>query len=261
MCISPIMVHGLRKDGTTYGATVPCGKCVECSKAVSTEWAFRICQEASLYDYNCCLTLTYDNEHLPDGEVLVRRDIQLFLKSLRKHVSPRKIRVFYSGEYGSLRGRPHFHCIVFNYMPPDLVEFSHRKGRTFYTSKTISDLWKRGNILVGEVDFHTAFYTAKYLQKCIDFGKPVKPFVGMSTRPGIGYAFATPKCLETDKIYVDGKTHKIPRYYLKVLKREGYSTLEVELWREMRMLMAQDNADIDCILAREKRVHEFLAKK
>ena len=41
---------------------VPCGSCAECLKANSRSWAFRILQEASHYDDNYFITLTYDDE-------------------------------------------------------------------------------------------------------------------------------------------------------------------------------------------------------
>ena len=45
--------------------SVPCGKCEDCLKSKARGWAFRILKEASLYENNFFLTLTYDDDHLP----------------------------------------------------------------------------------------------------------------------------------------------------------------------------------------------------
>lgn len=215
MCLYPIQVNvnGVRE-------TVKCGKCIECVKAQSQEWALRIMLEAKQYEHNCCLTLTYDNEHVPSDYNLSRKDIQLFLKSLRKAIAPVKIRVFYSGEYGEKRGRPHFHCIVFGWEPDDLV-YKFSKSTPYYHSVFVSKLWKRGLISVGEVTYDTAFYCAKYLQKFVASDKEVKPFIGMSNRPGIGFNAITPDLLKQGCFYYAGKKYPLPRYFQKVLERDG----------------------------------------
>lgn len=59
------------------------------------------------------VTLTYDDEHLPEGGTLVPRDAQLFLKRLRKLVAPMSLRFFLVGEYGEQRERPHYHLALF----------------------------------------------------------------------------------------------------------------------------------------------------
>ena len=63
---------------------LPCGQCIGCRLERSRQWAIRCVHEASLYKDNCFLTLTYDDEHLPEDGSLNVRDVQLFLKKLRK---------------------------------------------------------------------------------------------------------------------------------------------------------------------------------
>lgn len=72
---------------------LPCGKCRGCRLEKSRQWALRIMHEASLYDDNCFVTLTYDDEHLPKDGSLVKKDFQLFMKKLRKKFDSR-IRFF-----------------------------------------------------------------------------------------------------------------------------------------------------------------------
>lgn len=215
MCLYPLSIKVRDR-----WQTVKCGKCLECLQSQSVEWALRIMLESKLYDQNCCITLTYDNEHVDPDFLLCRRDIQLFNKSLRKRLSPRKVRVFYSGEYGEKLGRPHFHLIVFNWFPDDVVPMFIRNGQQFYNSPLVRSIWCRGNVLVGSLTYNTAFYCAKYLQKFKGTEKSVKPFVGMSNRPGIGASFAVDEVLKDGKIYYNGKVYPIPRYFVKIFERD-----------------------------------------
>lgn len=269
MCYKPIYLPFL-------DLFVPCGKCLECSQSVSTEWALRICLEASLYERNCCLTLTYNDAHLPDGGLLCPRDYQLFLKRLRKAIAPAKVRYFLSGEYGDKRGRPHFHVILFGYCPDDLVFKFSRKGRDFYTSDFIQSVWAYeskeptdfryrdkyydtiGHILVGMVDWHTAFYTAKYLQKLLFSNKEVPPFVRMSTRPGLGIDAFRPQWLQTDKVYFNGRTYRIPRYFYKVLDREGVVLDEIKSHHFAKARSMTFQLVCDDLAARENKARDFL---
>ncbi|WGL31443.1 replication initiator protein [Dipodfec virus UOA04_Rod_1056] len=259
MCLYPIEV---RNKSTGIVQTVKCGKCIECLKSISQEWALRIMLEAKQYAENCCFTLTYDNEHVPDDYQLVRKDIQLFLKSLRKAISPRKIRIFYSGEYGEKKGRPHFHCIVFGWLPNDLV-YKFSKSIPYYTSSMLSKLWKRGFVTVGQVTYETAFYCAKYLQKVAGMKKEVKPFCGMSNRPGIGFNAITPDLLEKGCFYYDGKKYPLPRYFQKVLERDAdwQSVMKLRL-RRSAALNQSLRCDTDTARDnRRKREADFLGEE
>lgn len=108
---------------------IPCGKCIGCRLDYSKNWATRCVLEASMWEHNWFITLTYDKDHLPKHEngeftdhngltwtddtnswqgYLKPNDMTLFLKRLRKHWSThfqhQNIRFFYCGEYG---GAPH----------------------------------------------------------------------------------------------------------------------------------------------------------
>ena len=90
---------------------IPCGKCISCKLSYAKEWALRIYHEVQYHPLNCFLTLTYDEEHLPDDKSVHRTEVVNFVKRLRKHISKEKpglkIKVFYCGEYGDKRSRPH----------------------------------------------------------------------------------------------------------------------------------------------------------
>lgn len=110
---------------------VPCGKCLECRIQYARVWADRCVLEAKKYKYNYFVTLTYDDHFLPDRNSLDPKDLQLFIKRLRKHYSKKypgiKIRFLASGEYGDISWRPHYHIILFNCPIDDLSYIFERK--------------------------------------------------------------------------------------------------------------------------------------
>nr|USL90217.1 MAG: replication initiator protein [Microviridae sp.] len=187
------------------------------------DWTYRVYYESCSHEQNCCLTLTYNPENLPVGGELSLRDFQLFMKRLRKRLSPQKVRYFGCGEYGKLGSRPHYHVIVFGFCPDDLV-YSHTDdhGIKFYRSKFISDVWGKGFIVVcRDISPSTIPYVCKYMQKFNDCNsKKAKPFILMSRRPGIGFCGFSNDLIdfEHDNMYMRGKRRKIARYYLEKAK-------------------------------------------
>lgn len=200
---------------------VPCGKCVECLQQYSDVWSFRIIREAKLHKQSCMLTLTYATA---PAQGVVKRDLQLFMKSLRKALSPVRVRFFGCGEYGSKGLRPHYHVIIFGWFPSDCVYFFSRNGHSVYKSDKVFKIWKHGYISVEEVSIDSAKYCAKYLQKLQKLPPGVNPpFTLMSNRPGIGFDEHDFSYLETDKLYHHGKYISTPRYLLK--KAEDYGAV------------------------------------
>lgn len=177
---------------------VGCGQCLGCRLDYARMWSMRITHEAQLYEFgygNSFITLTYREPydcsieqlekslHVPNDWSLHDRHMTLFIKRLRKHFDDREIRYFYAGEYGrkcmhgldvSLKecpicrhGRPHFHMCLFNAQFDDLEPYSTDGGKTNYTSKTLENLWGYGFVDVGELNYSSAQYAAKYCLKKI----------------------------------------------------------------------------------------------
>jgi hypothetical protein len=199
-----------------------CKQCMPCRLNKSMEWAARICAEAQLYEDNCFVTLTYNDENLPEQGQLVLADLQNFKKRLRKKFKgvdvvpgvklkpgqPNPIRTYECGEMGDQFGRPHYHLAIMNWKPLDLKIHSKSKlGDIVYTSKTLDDLWQRkGFVTVGDLNVSSASYISRYVTKKInglqkeqhyeridpESGEiyQLKPeFSTMSRRPGIGVPF------------------------------------------------------------------------
>lgn len=197
--------------------------------------------EAQLYDQNCFLTLTFADEHLPENYSVDVRDLQLFMKRLRKETYPRLIRFYAVGEYGDLSGRPHYHALIFNYDFSDKNVYSISRGNKLYTSSLLSKLWPYGLATLGSVTPQSAAYCARYSMKKIGgknaaehytrlhplTGKfvTVRPeFSVMSRRPGIGTGWFErfrSDIYPSDYVIVDGHKQAVPRFYkLKLTEEE-----------------------------------------
>lgn len=224
--------------------TVPCGQCVGCRLERSRQWAVRSVHEASLYERNCFITLTYANEHLPPNNSLVYEDFQKFMKRFRKaHKGhrpmadgTRPIRFYMCGEYGENFGRPHYHACIFNFDFMDKKVWKKSpSGSLVYRSAQLEELWPFGFSSVGEVNFQSAAYVARYIMKKITGDRAdshyntVDPVTGevferrpefnkMSLKPGIGAGWLDKYASDVyphDYVVINGKQAKPPRFYDK----------------------------------------------
>lgn len=201
---------------------IPCGKCPGCALDYSRQWAVRCVLEAAQYDDNCFITLTYDDDHVP--EKCSKRDFQLFVKRLRKEFESREIRYFGCGERGSKNSRPHYHLIVFN------LDFYDKKpiSKDLYTSATLEKLWPFGISSVGSVSMKSCAYVARYSSKKFSHSNFKDEFLLMSKMPGIGkqyYLDHQNVLLMSDFIYgsFGDYSHRarMPRIYEKWLEKDG----------------------------------------
>lgn len=159
---------------------LPCGKCIGCRLQYSKSWAMRCMDEAQMYERNCMLTLTYDDEHLPEDGSLDVGVFQNFMKRLRKAYGS-GIRYFHCGEYGGRLGRPHYHALLFNHDFDDKVLYSVRNGNQVFTSKALDQIWQNGFSLIGSVTFASAAYVARYVTKKATDSDNRETFVDEST--------------------------------------------------------------------------------
>lgn len=143
---------------------LPCSQCIGCRLERSRQWAIRCVHEASLYDDNCFLTLTYNDDNLPSDGSLNTRDFQLFMKKLRKRYGS-GIRFFQCGEYGELFSRPHHHALLFNFDFKDKYTWKCRNDIVTWRSPTLESLWPHGLSEIGSVTFESAAYVARYILK------------------------------------------------------------------------------------------------
>lgn len=249
---------------------IPCGRCIGCRLDHSRQWAVRCVHEASLYDENCYLTLTYDNEHLPAGGSLQPDDFTKFMKRFRKSLGDHRIRYYMCGEYGDQLKRPHYHALIFNYDFPDKELWKVEKGQRHYVSRSLTDLWGNGICTIGAVTFESAAYVARYILKK-QKGKNAKAhyshtdkgtgeitgrvpeYTRMSLKSitgdgngGIGSGWF--KAFErdvfpSDEVVINGRRFKVPRYYDNLLQqRDPDLYVSVKAGRRERALANTDNS-------------------
>lgn len=182
--------------------------------------------ELQLHDTGCFLNLTYDETHLPEGQTLVRRDIQLFLKRLRK--ARGAFRFMYCGEYGDANLRPHYHAIIFG------LDFRHdqrplrrsHSGEMLYSSPSLTSTWSLGEASIGSVTFESCAYVARYIVKKVTgpdavahYGDRLPEFFQPSLKPGLGHGWITKyrsDVYPSDEVVIrDGIVCAPPRYYDK----------------------------------------------
>lgn len=109
---------------------VPCNKCIDCLQQRASNWAFRLVQEEQIHAVSAFVTLTYSDENIPispgQKQTLLKKDLQLFFKRLRKQTDVKSIKYYACGEYGGVTQRPHYHMIIFDALEIDIIQnWSH----------------------------------------------------------------------------------------------------------------------------------------
>lgn len=212
-CIQPL---------TLADRIVPCGKCYHCKLNRVNGWVLRLQEEQKVSDSSYFVTLTYENEkndpesncarHTKSGRhTLVKRDLQLYFKRLRKLSAKHgrnTIKYYAVGEYGSKSRRPHYHAIIFGAEKMD-----------------IRAKWLHGFVHVGTVTSNSIAYCLKYIAK----GRTVpenndddrqKEFSVMSQQLGTAYltdamlAYHRAQPIERgNSIRPGGYKFPLPRYF------------------------------------------------
>lgn len=238
--------------------------CIGCRMRRASDWQMRVMHEASSWDQNCFVTLTYGRDMLPAGASLEHRHFQLFMKRLRRvHNGP--VRFYMCGEYGPLHGRPHYHACLFNVNFADRVPAGKSgSGHVFYDSKRLAALWAFGRVSVQDLTRETAGYCAQYIMKkalgvdaktaydLVDADGVVtkrRPeYAAMSLKPGIGAAWFAKYSRDVfphDFCVADGVERRVPKYYDRLSKRIlTIDVDDVEYKRQIRALASvAENTD------------------
>ena len=237
-CTSPKTV-GFKSDGKTlcwspskftkeYATfQLPCSKCISCRLEYARQWATRCVHEASMYERNSFITLTYDDQHLTSDK-LIYKDFQDFMKRLRSKNPHLEIGMFVTGEYGDIRKRPHWHALLFNYRPPDEIhKYTNDRGDKVYSSNELTELWPHGISELGQITKESAGYCARYAAKKLVHGQDqdheYQPISKKSSKHAIGKRWLEKYWTDVFNhgyiIDSDGTKSGIPRYYEKWLQK------------------------------------------
>lgn len=274
-CYKPVKAYSVAGGGVVFSqlarydivgdTKIPCGQCIGCRLDRAREWTVRCLHEAKLHEENCFITLTYDDEKLPERGSLDYRDFQLFMKRMRKKTGP--VRFFMCGEYGETTLRPHYHAILFGIRFPDLVYWGKSPtGYPVYRSQILADLWGLGNVLVGEVSKQSAGYVARYCLKKVTgdlaeahYNGREPEFAQMSLKPGLGADFFKKfrsDILPNDYIVVEGLKIPVPKYYDRLYEEMGEDIEDVKYKRELYGRTRADNNTPDRLQVRETVQYE-----
>jgi len=191
---------------------LPCGGCLGCRKSKAQAWTLRCLLEMQEHKEATFTTLTYHDHYVPD--TLQRRDLQLFIKRLRRRKSA-PLRFFACGEYGEKRHRPHFHAILFGISATE-------------DARRIEMAWHQGFTTNEPGTPRRIAYTAGYVQKKYGEAKPLpqeyinyetgevytwqEPFIQMSRRPGIGGKARRHTASWRDFAVMNGTKMPVPKY-------------------------------------------------
>ncbi|MDR2964472.1 MAG: hypothetical protein LBU88_01710 [Treponema sp.] len=191
------------------------------------EWTLRVMHELH-GTVGSFITLTYSKENLPEGGTLVKRDLQLFIKRLRKYIGKQKIKFIASGEYGeSETKRPHYHIITIGWRHDPKATYKVAYGQR--ASKEIEKLWLYGNNTIGSADRDAVQYTVGYIRKKLngemaetEYSGKLAPFQLQSQGIGLNYAKEHIETVVSERGFTNkGKHVGLPRYYWKKLIKEG----------------------------------------
>lgn len=229
-----------------------CGQCMPCRINRRRIWTCRLMLESHCHARSWFVTLTFAPEHLPVG--VHPRDLQLFMKRVRKSIYPAKCRYYGVGEYGDISGRPHYHLIIFGVDDPQVFV----------------DCWSFGHVHVGGVSAESCAYVVAYTLKGMTRRSDVRlngrhpEFARMSLRPGIG-AWSIMELLNAlttrgsaaaiaklgdmpGRIRADGKMWPLGRYLLNKLRADygmavgGESAGFIKWVRELQLSLSEPGA-------------------
>lgn len=258
------IVFDKRKSLSGVPLKLPCGKCIGCRHDYARSWAVRCMHEKQMGEVSSFLTLTYDDDHLPECGSLRKRDLQLFMKRLRKHDGSCGIRFYACGEYGSALFRPHYHLLLFNrdFIDKKFVKQSG-SGEPLYVSDAVRSLWDFGDNYIGQVTAQSCAYVARYVLKKV--GKEIIPhgcepeFTCMSRRPGIGATWFEKYhkgVYDWDNVVFGNVETRPPRYYdikFDALQPERFDVLK----RRRRALASMNRVDVTKARLRVREVFQL----
>ena len=167
------------------------------------------------------------------------------------------------GEYGGAQTqRPHYHAAIFGHDFDDKVLYAEREGVPLYTSDKLAKLWGKGFVTIGEVNFKSAAYIARYVMKKVtgeaaaehyeicdpitgEIYQRVPEYNRISNGVGKGW-FEKYKsdAYPSDFLIVNGHKVKPPKYFDMLLEQEDPELFaEIKAKRQELAVFSQDNSD------------------
>lgn len=222
MCLTPVRLKN--------GAQVACRSCAICRQNRLSDLVGRSLAEQAFSGETLSLTLTYAGD--TTAAVVPRySDVQNLFKRLRSAGFP--VRYICAGEYGTKKGRLHWHIILFfKGKAPDYQ---------LNTQRYMWSFWPHGFTFFQQPDYAGFRYVLKYALKQDGSEAAVKS-ITMSKKPPLAYEFFMELAdrLVTARLpihspeyafsHVEGKTG-IRRFWLQGRMREIFFEAYIAKWR------------------------------
>lgn len=183
MCIDP----GLLADGTE----IACRICWQCRQNKVDDWVGRCIAETKTAGASFFCSLTYGRDIDPKSPTygesdhfrsawLTYSDMQAYFKYLRRYGY--KFRYLVAGEYGHMKGRAHWHAMLFfkDKVPPHELTVDKNSPKMFN-----NQFWPHGHQLWMTASEASARYVCKYINKDIGVEER-QAHLSMSKKPPIG---------------------------------------------------------------------------
>ena len=218
---------------------IPCNKCNGCLQETAESWAIRAYHESTMHEANSFVTLTYSDDKLPADFSVSLREVQLFMKKLRKQYGS-GIRFFAASEYGTHTFRPHYHLLLNGVdFRSDRTLYRNTPTGPLYTSPSLTNIWGKGHCTIGSVTLKSAFYCIQYIfdkthddpnryvqmhPESGDIVRCAPEFRTMSSKPGLGFTWFQKykaSAFPSDFLVIDGRHYPVPRYYQQLLEKEA----------------------------------------
>lgn len=216
MCLNPSKISEI--------GWVACRKCWQCRERKVDDWVGRNIAEMKMAKASHAVTLTYGRDPRLGtidnlrAAVLTYSDVQKMLKHLRADGFP--VRYFVTGEYGSKKGRAHWHILFYwQAVVPEI-----NLNDSFFLWK----YWQHGWSHWTEVGQASARYACKYLIKEMDddaaqvFGPmpSKKPPLGDAYFRDLAQQYVDAGLAPQNLYYSFPEVRRVPRYTAaKTIKR------------------------------------------
>nr|QPB07479.1 MAG: replication initiator protein [Microvirus sp.] len=230
MCLAPNII---RDKKTGVRQEVACKGCDLCRKNRVNDLIGRCIAEQCTASRTVAVTLTYAGDG-PESAALRYSDVQKMLKLLRaKKGGNFKVRYICAGEYGTKKGRAHWHIILFFYGRSPDVQIGARINWHY---------WPHGFSYFQNPDYKGFHYVLKYALKQ-DGNDGASKALSMSKKPPLGCSFF--KSMADDLVerrlpvhspeyafaHVRDHDDKPRRYWLQGRMRELFLDRYYTMWR------------------------------
>lgn len=233
MCKSPRSTN-IAKGNIPVFIDLPCRECWQCRANRVNDYVARCLCEAQYSDWTVSLTLTYRDSAEREKDLahkeITPHHVQQLMRNLRKR-STGKMRYIVTGEYGTLKGRAHFHMILFGKgKKPEIPHNRNTNWGPWSHGYTFAD-WDGGERAIR--------YVCKYILK----GEG-RYWFSLSKKPPIGWTFFEKRAhwYAEQGVFPRSFEYMPPggkpgrKYMMTGATRRDFLALLVDLWLERRPL-------------------------